>query len=161
MKTDEISISGGVITTEQVIFFEGFCDDGGMLFKDVFHIFPKDFLNERFGFDSFDKNRRSESCSDSIYAIKLFSNSADELGGANERGYNRRRSPCRASLCGTDGEVLVVKGSQTSPHSFSSYFRCLRLKTHSDYCIRAYFWGNNSREIEPSCFFSIKEGLPS
>lgn len=81
MKTDEISISGGVITTEQVIFFEGFCDDGGVLFKDVFHIFPKDFLNGSLGFDSFDKNRRSESYSDSIYEIKPFSNSADELGG--------------------------------------------------------------------------------
>lgn len=81
MKTDGISISGGVITTEQVIFFEGFCDDGGMLFKDVFHIFPKDFLNGSLGFDSFDKNRRSESYSDSIYEIKPFSNSADELGG--------------------------------------------------------------------------------
>lgn len=72
---------GGVITTEQVIFFEGFCDDGGVLFKDVFHIFPKDFLNGSLGFDSFDKNRRSESYSDSIYEIKPFSNSADELGG--------------------------------------------------------------------------------
>lgn len=81
MKTDELSISGGVITTEQVIFFEGFCDDGGVLFKDVFHIFPKDFLNGSLGFDSFDKNRRSESYSDSIYEIKPFSNSADELGG--------------------------------------------------------------------------------
>lgn len=81
MKTDGISISGGVITTEQVIFFEGFCDDGGVLFKDVFHIFPKDFLNGSLGFDSFDKNRRSESYSDSIYEIKPFSNSADELGG--------------------------------------------------------------------------------
>lgn len=69
------------MTTEQVILFEGFCDDGGMLFKAVFHIFPKDFLNGSLGFDSFDKNRRSESYSDSIYEIKPFSNSADELGG--------------------------------------------------------------------------------
>lgn len=72
------------MTTEQVILFEGFCDDGGMLFKAVFHIFSKDFLNGRIGFGFFDENRRSETCSESIYAIKSFSNSANELG-ANER----------------------------------------------------------------------------
>ena len=107
MKTDDLSISGGVITTVQVIFFEGFCDDGGVLFRNVFHIFPKDFLNGSLGFDSFDKNRRSESYSDSIYEIKPFSNSADELGGANERGYNRGRSPCKTSLYGADGEFMM------------------------------------------------------